>query len=856
MWINYSDSEVDVYHPICGEALKQSLIKLGLSNKYHVIHHFQTGTIEPDFVIENMADHKILCVFEVKRTKSDVQSTRYQYQAQSYVLNIGSRMETPFYVLTNLESSYLFRYDSSRTRPFQQLIKPGLIKTGDFGKYGSKQLFLLDLVGTFCGILKKIINNVNDYLITLDGFSAKMETLLSTDKEWKSALAMFLYEYIRGSFESISRRELRDIRAYSDDIESICFEGHKIDFEGIFGFDIQHYLSKYSVDSRLLSNLFIFAKENIYGDVIADILHSIVCKGREHEGLVSTDIEISKYVALLAKIAYSNMLNKNDLICDPAAGSGALLSTSIDVFNVSANQVVANDREPKLLELLSLRMGLKFYGTINHNNHPLILEKDIKELESSVFENVKIVVLNPPYVAGINSTKEKAAFNHAMLVNQGRECSLNIGQIGLEAIFLEYLLTLLKDGTIVSCLLPKQYLVSRGPEAIAFRKFLLNDFGLISILNYPGSSLFGSVTKDTCIMAGKVRTRSEKIKILSILESVQNVDSVSFEECVSKFDTSGDTFTSIMPGVEGLIKDRSLLISKMNDGWRFINSETLNAVDFFESNVLSNKLIERIGDETYHVSRGVVGSSGISDLLFLKRDSDFAISHHDDFLSLDIGIRNADTVKTLETKNGDSAFFNISKIKDTVSLNRIVDDYLLIPQKEGKQIKLNKTKEEIIKILTKEQKHITPKGCILIPRNLRVTGKVHLTSSDIFVSTNFIILDVSDKAKAKILADWMTTIFYQLSCEISSKDQEGTRKIEIVDFMNTIVPNISLLTKEETDNLAKINNTSFLELQNPIARPIDELWAKILFGTEQYKNILEEARHLLKFLANRRNSKK
>ena len=53
---------------------------------------------------------------------------------------------------------------------------------------------------------------------------------------------------------------------------------------------------------------------------------------------------------------------------DPAAGSGSLISSAMKVFNINGNQVVANDINPKLIELLSLYLPLSEFvntgGTI------------------------------------------------------------------------------------------------------------------------------------------------------------------------------------------------------------------------------------------------------------------------------------------------------------------------------------------------------------------------------------------------------------------------------------------------------------------------------------------------------------
>ena len=853
MWIDYSNSEVLIFHPICEKALKKALITKSLDSSYEVVHHYSTGTIIPDFVIRNKATAKILCVVEVKRTKNDVQSSRYQYQAQSYVSNIGSGMEKPYYILTNLESLYLFRYDSGRPKPYQQILKPGFLSLGKFSDYGCEADFIDTLSKLFSSVLTSIQGNAHDYLVTLQDFAAKMESVKANSKAWKSALSVFLYEYIRGSFDASSRYSLRDVRAFHDDVELICHEGNKVDFDGIFQYDSSTFLPLYNISDTDLTNLYQFAKENIYGDTVADILHGIVCEGKEHNGLVATDIEISKFVSLLAKLEVET-LSDEDMICDPAAGSGALISCVFDVFeNIQPNQIIANDIESQLLELLSLRLGLKCYGLLSKTNHPFVTNTDIRKLKPIDFDKTRIIVLNPPYVAGINCVSEKSKFFSDYFRLANKESIFKNGQCGLELLFLEYVVALAKPGTVISCIMPKQYLTARGPEAIAFRNFLLNEFGLCSIFNYSGVGLFDSVTKETCVLVGHTKTKIENIKLISSLIPVQDLDSSSFESSIKNFKFTDNKFGSIMSGLEGMNVSKNVLLSTVNDGWRMVSSDIFESMEFAGKNlVLNNKLIEA-KQTPYPICRGSVGNSGLSDLLFLDTDKDFYKNNSTLFKGLGVGIRNSDTVDSLYLNNGDSCFLNAKNQTNKAELTTIINNYLSLPTKDGKQQKKKKTFNEVLKILQVESCHSTPKNSVLIPRNLRVTGKVHITSKETFVSTNFVIMPLKDKIISYVVGTWMTTIYYQLLCEIGSKDQEGTRKMEIEDIKKTLIPKISNLTEEDLKTILSIKHESFLNLQNPIIRDVDKKWSEVLFGSD-YDDVLNEAKYLLKQLSTTRNS--
>lgn len=123
MWISYSDSEVNRFHPICERALNYALRLIGKDDQYRVLHHQYTGALEMDYVVQNIATGKYLCVVEVKRTPADVHSARYQFQAMSYVQMNAGQSEKPFYILTNLEYAFSFRYDAGRPRVFQQMLQ-------------------------------------------------------------------------------------------------------------------------------------------------------------------------------------------------------------------------------------------------------------------------------------------------------------------------------------------------------------------------------------------------------------------------------------------------------------------------------------------------------------------------------------------------------------------------------------------------------------------------------------------------------------------------------------------------------------------------------------------------------------
>ena len=149
-----------------------------------------------------------------------------------------------------------------------------------------------------------------------------------------------------------------------------------------------------------------------------------------------------------------------------------------------------------------------------------------------------------------------------------------------------------------------------------------------------------------------------------------------------------------------------------------------------------------------------------------------------------------------------------------------------------------------------------PKNSVLVPTKIRKSGRIHLARIPLHVSSNFTVFSYDNAEAAEIIASYMTTVFYQLDCEIQAKMHAGVRKQDMRDIIKTYVPKVDLITKEARDIIKnEIPNIVFLNLNQPQIRKIDIIWAEILFGSNSGK-YLTEAQRLLRFLANRRNPRK
>ena len=784
--INYNDSEVGVYHPICENALNEALRLLGRERNYRVVHHRYTGSLEMDFVIENITTHKYLCVIEVKRTPAAINSTRYQFQAMSYVQSNVGLTEKPYYILTNLERAILFRYDSARQRTYQQMLQPGLSIIGDFQSFVDENALCDALSIYFKDTINAILTDNYSYFLTLDNFVDEIEPVRWDYPKWKSNLALMLYEYIRGSFQYVGRNDLHDIRVFHGNIQQICNEGSRVDFAGIFNYCATLFDPTVTVGNTLLTELFNYGNQNVTADLIADTLHQIVSAGHEHEGEVPTDLELAKIVAILAH-SVSGDLNTTDCTCDPAAGSGNLISSAISVYNLRSNQIIANDSNQQLLELLSLRLGLNFASSINVNVAPNITCHDISDLDPTYFSNTKILLVNPPFVA-------------------------------------------------------------RGNEAVIIRRLLMSKFGLKKIFIYPGAGIFEDVIKNTCVLIGSIKRLNENIDIITSMDNIPDIDADAFKAALSR--NLANCFTTIIPGIEGKTVNRTTLINILEDGWRELNIDMIDSISFVQSELASSFKLIQMDTYNFSVKRGGIGNNGGSDLLFFDSNPSLFNSYNE-LVNLGLGLRNA-RIDTVDIQGGDSKFLD-SSINTPEIIDSILRDYVSLPINTGRQTRNSKTILEWKRILERESRGAFPGNTVLIPRAIRTKGRAYYSRECLFVSTNFVVCNMANIEQAILLSSWMTTIFYQLICEVSSKDEVGMRKMEVKDILTTLVPNFCTLSDTlYTSIQAELSNISFLELKNPIIRDIDRIWATELFG-EDADDKLNEASRLLAFLANRRD---
>lgn len=849
MWINNTDKEVERFHPVCKEALEGALKQLNLDKDYEVQHHRYVGTIEMDLVIANRETNKILCVVEVKRTIAAVNSTRYQYQAMSYVQSLrDNELESRYYLLTNLESSCLFKFDKNRPNVYEQIIEPGFSLNHKFADVSQEQ-FMEDLTNQYANYISIIKNNKGEYMLSFKLFADEIHDKLDKDIEWKKALVALFYEYIRGSFTKINRNKLRTIAQLSNKVDLICNEGLKVNFKDIFTLpELEEKQKKVETSKTLLLQLFDLGKTYVDADELASVMHKVVSEKHKHEGEVPTDTDLATLMLGLVK-CISGELEEDEKIMDPASGSGSLLCAAVNVYeNIQPSQLIANDINSRLLQLLSLRIGLKFASTIEKGHTARITSMNITDLPTEDFEHVKVIVMNPPYLAatGVNCLPRKTEIYDRIKLLKGSEPTTKSGQMPLEGPFIELVSTLAKEGTIIAAIIPNTHLTTKGNASRAIRTMLLNDFGLQLIFNYPQEKLFEGVTQNTSIAIGVKGMNANSVRYLYSNEIVSEIDVTTISK-ILKSEFSTDELADIDNQFEGCLLPKEKLEQMIENGWQIGNMTKHDAQNFVQTNIATSRILTPLSDSEFKdYQRGKIGNEGCTDLLYLNENDPFLAKARKQMKGhLAAGLNNA-KFNMVELGKGESVFFNVDGMTDS-QIREVVDIFIKEENaKDKKQRRDKKSPENYVSILKKESSRVSPAHSVMLPRMIRSNGRVFISDRPTYVSTNFFVIK-ADKIGAKILASWFSTIFYQLECEAYGNNRKGLRKLEKEDYEPLHVPITSELSEEDKERIVSTPISEFINLRSPQVRDVDKVWAEILFG-ENAEELIEEALTLVPIL--------
>lgn len=830
-----SDSENNVFHPVFKYALEQVIAEKGIDD-VEVVNQFQTLTGPVDLVLRRVSTGRVILPIEIKRTKSAVRGIGRR-QARDYQLNLTLLSETPFYCVSNLELTELFNADAQRSTTLSQKIKLETVQDAQLDRGRDEEV-----IPTLKRVLGEILDIVFgkkrfQYEATLNEFSKSLELNRLSVDDWHRTMLPFCFEYLRGN------RSLHDFTAawrpalaYKETPRRIVDLGNDLNYDKIF---TEPRPVSGNFGRAILEEAYKAGQAFGDGDDVSSIIGDILFDPKM--GIVETDYDLAK---LLAVVMHSNVgeLGRDDVLLDPCAGSGKLMSALIHSAyrNVDPRKVMLVEKEKLFAETLCLRIGLHFGREIPEGKIPSVYLNPLEVLDKNLFTDVKAVVVNPPYISGVSAAAEKRAFIERIREISGRESRFKDGQIGLEALFVELLYELLPNGAVVGLIIPGQIMSRLSDDFKSFRAFLLNDMGLTDIVCYPSTGVFEKVMKNTFICVCRKASRAENIRLIDVQFQVPDVDLKSLES------TLGNPEHRCY-GVEVENVPRAELVVGIETGWKTCFGPAKNAARFSQATFARLLSIDAAG---LNVRRGTLGNCGNTELTVRLPGDRIGVPEAWQVLAVNkaIGVpkhvtgRNCPNISFIPPPKA-----YVEGSLENRALMRIINRYLRTKSETSKKQKVKvKTPEDVVRDLSKDQRNPAD-NAFLVPRAAREEAKiVMIGGAPTLVSTNFLICSTDCHRTTKLYASWIQSVYGQLQLELGATSERGMRKVEIVVLNNVKFPDLTNLDETDASRLiALLSEEDFLRIDNVEPRESDRIWAKCLVGDRRADDNLRECQRIL-----------
>lgn len=859
---SHKADEVQSFHPCFEFAANEALSALSLTEVFEVVHHLPLGELIPDFVFIERATGRLCLIVEIKRTPAAVRSTQYRSQARNYVHEAGARMAVKYYAVSNLEVTDLFRYREGFSVA-GQLLADSPFDCGNFSD--PDDAFYTQLVGVISQLLRIVCGELEtgehpQYATGLHSLETSLASVSGDITHWHQRFMPIAYECVFGA--STSNDHLRrhveaagwqPALSVSRNPRRLAELGRRVDFSAVFAEPITEASDPSAFDREVLEQAFRSGQLRGTGDEVASLAASLVSDPAN--GVVETDTELATLVQALAA-TYTQTVADGAVICDPAAGGGQLLAGLGSWFaDVKPSQIWANDVESRFAEIAALRLGLDHAHSLDPNDAPTVTSANIADLTKEDFESVRVVLLNPPFVSGVNSVTRKAELTEAITRVCADRAVLDVGQAALEMLFIELVTKLVQPGTVVVTVFPHRHLLGTGPEAVELRRFLLSDFGLTGMFSYPSIGIFESVVKKTCVLVGIASAEPDEVVSADIAMPLADVDMRRVQESVR------ECRSDLPSGVSVEVTSRQELYESAPGGWRRLIGPRRRAMSWIEA--LDLPVVELGRMPNVQLRRGRAGNNGGSNLIFPEPDSSWLTHAPAEWRR--VGIRTA-SENELPPLVGSTTTTKIalSPPQDAYEpdnpqhavLTRVIEEYLAstFPHDRAGQPRHELSLESARAALT-TSKPAAP-GAVLIPRAVRRTGRIGLLDEPAVPSTNFAVVEVDETEVGAAVAAWLVSVFGQIQLEVFSVDQEGMRKSEMRDFAGISVPDFAELAFSPADyercRLAFECSPAFDFYDDIEPREVDRIWIDLVPQLET--DDLQTAFELLKDLVAARHS--
>jgi len=558
-WLTPADDEVACFHSAFQDAAEESLRLAGLDNELEWKHHLRRpgSTIVPDFVLRKKNTRRWVLAMELKRTREAVFSTRFQIQAKAYA-EVNQHEFTAgapkYFAISNLEVTEVFALNENRP-PQECRITGGLFESGEFvpgsaavhkASFVQHLVEITNIVNTnrrpqfdmvWPGVIADWLNytgvipdspsiripepTTRNWPLVRDYFAASVRE----DAQRILLLRCLMAEYLRGILLRSEHAYAERLPAIQPDLAGIATAIaalRQIDFEAVFedyAPDLYRHIGERTVrepleeyvtrivrpDGRVVD----LAKTRTDAPELLESLFASVypLPTQDEFGKVQTDPELASILA---------WLSINDAVCsviDPCCGDGALLSAAYDrlrSLTASHDNALQNifgiEADALGVRLAAIRLALKEPAALTPHAAINVQRGDLFSLQQ-VVSRASVILMNPPFKRYEEQDLRpvphelRQHFIDAIRQIDGVPAVTAAGQANLFNLYVEFIGKSANSGTVLAIILDNRWYHNSYGKAL--RKFLLENFEIEGIIEYPHDAFFSKLTIATSIIIAR-----------------------------------------------------------------------------------------------------------------------------------------------------------------------------------------------------------------------------------------------------------------------------------------------------------------------------------------------------------------
>jgi hypothetical protein len=556
-WLRYSDDEVTRFHIEFEAAGRLALQELNLQDRYVWNHHVRTqgGNVVPDFVLVDQATGRWVVAFELKRTRESVYSTRFQLQAKGYAevnQDLYNLQRPRFFALSNLEVTQVFALHEGRP-PRECRIESGFFDSGRFAP-GTREVhrrrFVNDLKdmterwlipeplvfeSVWPAILRDFLNRSSALTPSAQVTVAEPTTVgwnlvrdyFGTELPLDSAriflLRCLMAEYLRGlliRYGHPMATALTPVRETAESLSRTIAGLRAIDFSSVFEAEapdlyrtltdpqlreqLQDYLRLITSPGSRIVDLALGRID--YPELIDDLISVLVpVEIQDESGRIQTDPELAQILATL-------VIGEPGSVVDPCCGDGALLSAAYDQLerlgcsNEDALSLISGIEVDTIASrLAAVRLALKQPASLRPEVQINISKGDMFAVYEQL-SNARYVLMNPPFKryeaqdARPVPAELRAHYRTRIESIDGESTTLQ-RQPNLFCYYAELVGRAASVGTTIGFVLNNRWY--HNSYGTALRKFILEHFQILGIVEYPHDSFFETWTIATSLLIAR-----------------------------------------------------------------------------------------------------------------------------------------------------------------------------------------------------------------------------------------------------------------------------------------------------------------------------------------------------------------